>query len=199
MAVGLVSAWGASAEAGVVNETEVQFSSHLSVGVSHALLLMGGTGSGGDGTGAGGGVVFNNLTIPAGTGSGGWGSFHHASEYGDSFAMLGISLGSGGELHLVVSLAHLTHINGTPFTDLFPGMSEQALIESLQFGTPLAEAFLRDQFGNLRTLDGQSTVVTAFSGAHDIGEISFSVVPGPSAAAMGFVPFAAFIRRGRRR
>jgi hypothetical protein len=198
LAVGLVSAWAPVAEAGTVGfETEVHYTSSFSLTVIHGLLLVSGTGSGGDGSG---GVVFSNLTIPAGTGSGGWGSFHRYSDYGNSFAMIGLGSGSGGDgMHLIMSMGHLTHLDGTLFTQLFPGVSEAAIMDSLLTGSPLAENFLRDQYNNIRTPNGDSSVVTAFSGALDIGQISFSVIPGPSAAALGFVPLAALARRGRRR
>jgi hypothetical protein len=162
--------------------------------LSHAMLMCSGTGSGGPG------ITFTNLSI-RGLGSGNFGSPLDASAFGDSYAMLGLAggTGSGGDgFHLVMSIGHLTHIDGVDFSTAFPGYSEAQIIDSLLLGSSLAEDFLRDRVLNAGVHLGETSRVVGFSAGVDIGEVTVSLVPVPAPSAFAALPLALLRRRRRR-
>ncbi|MCE9620513.1 MAG: hypothetical protein K8R92_11495 [Planctomycetes bacterium] len=194
LAVGLVSAWAPVASADVV--TEVRNNAHLGGDLTHTLLMFSGTGSGAPG------IVLTDLMISPEC-SCSWGVTNPASEFGDSFAMLGLAggtgSGSGGDgYHLVMSFGSLTRLFGNEFSTAFPGFQESAIIDSLLTDTQLAQAFLRAQFGDIGTANGKTSGVVAFSEGVDFGTVNFSVVPVPAPSAFACLPFYLLQRRRRR-
>lgn len=190
LAVGLVSAWAPDAEAGTF--TEVRVDADFGADLTHAMLMLGSTGSGGPG------ITLSGLSID-GMGSGYFYSPLELDSFGTSFAMLGLSGGSGsGGHHLVMSTGHLTHFFGSEFSTAFPGVIEQEIIDSLLAGTPLAQSFLAAQFSQTGINYGEISGVVSFSVGVDIGSVSVTVTTVPTPSVLGALPLVFACRRRRR-
>lgn len=190
LSIGLASAWAPTADAAV--QSEIRYQTNLVADVQHARVMLGGWGSGG------GDCIISAGTLP-GLGSGAFTSELEAGDLGSSYAMIGVSFGSGGGAHLVVSAPGLTYI-GMLFEEAFPGWSEQLLIDQLLTDNPAADAFLTDQFLTLQQMYAHDAVCTGFSAGVNVGTVNFSVVsvPAPGAGLLGAMPLCLLSRRRRR-
>lgn len=190
LSIGLASAWAPTADAAV--QSEIRYQTNLAVDIQHARVMLGGWGSGG------GDCIISAGTLP-GVGSGAFSSELQAGDLGSSYALIGVSMGSAGAAHLVVSAPGLTYI-GTFFEDAFPGWSEQQLIDQLLTDNPAADAFLTDQFLNLQQMYAHDAVCTGFSAGVNIGTVNLSVVsvPAPGAGLLGAIPLCLLSHRRRR-
>jgi len=189
LAVALVSAWGPSADAQV--NSEIRWQSNLTSNVSHARLMLGGSGSGGNGGSAN---IWTEISMP-GIGSGSWGSSLTVEQLGSSFALMGIYNGSGGE-RLMVSIGSLTVIYGQTFEAAFPGFSEPAILDQLRTGSPLATDFLISNFSLISSSLGSGSECAAFSIGEPVGFLTIDVgIPAPSALGLGTLLVLARRRR----
>lgn len=198
LGVGLATAWGPSALGDV--QTAVWANSRTNGAISHATVISGGLGSGA--AGGGGGIVYRGLSVPAGQSGLSNLTILYRSEvatpaFGNSWAMVGISEGSGS-MHLVVSAPGLTYL-GMAFEQAFPGFNEAQLIDSLLAGGSAGETFLRTNFALLLQGHGQEAHCISFSNGTDFGTLTIGVNQVPTPASAVLMAFAGLAARRRRR
>ncbi len=192
LSIGLVSAWAESADAGVL--TEIHYEGGMLGDVTHARVLLGGLGSGSNGSD---GLIFRNLALE-GMGSGFFTSPVSSEFNQDAYAMIGLSGDGSGFHHLVLTTPGLTILNGMLFEDLFPGVSEAVLIDQLLTDNPAADDFLRTNFAVLRTPDTMPATCYSFSAAQPFGTLTIDIVSVPAPALAGFLPVLLLAHRRRR-
>jgi len=173
--------------------TQVHVEANMAGNVSHALMLFGGLGSGGFGPmlRAHSTVLFNNGTP----------DFEldlQTSDFGDGFAMVGLTGEGSGFLSLVVSTPGLTYMFGMSFEQAFPGFSEAQLINQLLTNDPAADVFLRTNFDLLRQIDGTDATCVSFSNGADFGTITMEVTSIPAPAVVALLPLGLLLPRRRR-
>lgn len=197
LSVGLVSAWSPIAGADVV--TQVHTQNAMLGDVHHARIMLGGMGSGG--SGIPGDLMLSNLYLP-GSGSSDFYSTSSLQGIGSGYAMIGLAGEGSGPYHAVVSAPGLTLIGGFVFEQVFPGYSEQQVIDQLLLSTPASDQFvsnfLRTNFALLLTQQGERASCASFSTGVPFGfiTISASTVPAPTACAL--FPLGLFMARRRR-
>ncbi|CAN5872075.1 hypothetical protein BH11PLA1_BH11PLA1_15720 [soil metagenome] len=191
LAVGLVAAWAPIADADVMTEVRVELNltsdtSHLS---NARLMVCNSSGAIWD--------TFSAASLP-GLGSGSFMSQQTFDPATTQYALVGISHGSGGP-YLMVSFAHLTQLNAS-FESIFPGVSEQGLMDMLLTNDPGVDGFLMSHFSTMGQFSGQTSEAYHFSNATPIGSITVTVtaIPGPGGLALA-LPAALLAFRRRRR
>jgi hypothetical protein len=192
LAVGLVSAWAPESKADI-QQTRVDYQTNLNSNLTYLIVMFGSLGSGSQGTSP----VALTLALLPGIGSGNFTSDIARSNFGDSFAMMGVSEGSGAQ-HLVISWDHQTFPLQLQFDQLFPGFSESGLIDQLIHGGSGPELFLRTNFAILLAGHGETSNCFSFSTPEDFGTVSFSVTEIPEPAVLGLLPIGFLALRRRR-
>jgi|GEM_PF-2153885 len=188
LSVGLVAAWAPVADADAMTEVRVDLNltgdtTHL----SHARLMVCNQS----------GAVWDNFSAASlpGIGSGSFTSQQTFDPATTLYAMVGISHGSGGP-NLMVSFAHLTRLD-VSFESIFPGVSEQGLMDMLLTDDPGVDGFLLAHFDTMGQFSGQPSEAYHFSNATPIGSITVTVIPAPGGLALA-VPAAMLAFRRRR-
>ena len=192
LSVGLVSAWAATADAEII--TEVRYETNFLAEVTHARLMLTGLGSGSN-------QVFLNILSLPGSGSGYISSELEASLFGDHYAMIGLYGAGSGTYGVMITTPGLTILNGLQFEEVFPGVSEQLLVQQLLADSPAVNDFMRSEFATLRTRHEFAATCYSFSEASPFGSMTVEVVtvPAPPAAAAAILPIFYLAHRRRRR
>jgi len=189
LSVGLASAWAPTQAEGAVF-SEVRIDTNLDSDVSHARLMLCGSGGGWDFVSLASLTYIDTFTFQ---------SELEVDPTGTSYAMMGLMDNGSGGLRLVVSHPGLTILNGSLFESVFPGYSEQVLIDMLLNDNPQADSFLMTYASMLGQRSGSSASATGFSVGEDVGDltVTWTAVPAPSAALL--LPVWAAASRRRRR
>ena len=202
LAVGLVSAWTPECQA--APQTRIDYQTNLtglsSLTYMHVMFGVAGVGSGGPGSSP---LELRGGSLP-GFGSGFFTSEIDTASFGDSFAMIGVSLGSanpGGTSgqRLLVSWDHLTYIGDIRFEQTFPGFTEAGLIDELINGGPGPSLFLSTFFPVLRVANGEASSCFTFESPDPLGTTRFSVSSIPAPGLFGLLPVGFVALRRRRR
>lgn len=189
LSVGLVSAWAATADAEII--TEVRFQTNFPSEVTHARLMLTGLGSGSN-------QVFLNILSLPGSGSGFISSELEAALFGDHYAMVGLYGIGSGAYGVVITTPGLTILDGHLFEEVFPGVSEQLLVQQLLSDSPFVNDFMRTEFAVLRQRQEFSATCYSFSAAAPFGSMSVEVVSVPAPAAAAILPVFLLAHRRRR-
>lgn len=187
LSVGLASAWAPTQAEGAVL-SEIRIDTNLDADISHARLMLCGSGGGWDFV-SGFHLTYLDLYSIQ--------SELPVDPTGTSYALMGLMDDGSGALRLVVSHPGLTILNGNLFESVFPGYSEQVLIDLLLNDSPQADSFLMTYSSMLGQRSGSSSSVTGFSVGEDVGDltVTWTAVPAPGAALLLPVWAAASRRR----
>jgi len=194
LTVGLATAWGAVSDAQA--DSRIHFETSLGSDLTHARLMLGGTGSGALLT------IFDRLTLP-GSGSGDIFTTIPGSGLADSFVLMGIYHGSGGGDRLLVSFPGLTIIVNHTFEDVFPGYSETLLIDQLLHDAVSPSDFMISTYALTAVGHGSGSMgndfahCAAFSLAEDVGTVRVGVFDVPAPSLLIAAPLMLLPRRRR--
>lgn len=176
LSIGLASAWAPTQAEGAI-ESEIRIDTNLAADVSHARLMLCGSGGGWDMVSIGSLTILDIRRLP---------SELPFDPDGPIYALMGLMDDGSGVSRLVVSHPGLTIIYGNTFESIFPAYSEQVLIDMLRFDSPQADSFLMTYASMLGQSNGQSSEVAGFSLGEHVGDITvtWTAVPAPGAAML---------------
>lgn len=187
LSIGLASAWAAPSEGAIQSEVSIQ--SNLPGDLSHARLMLCGSGGGWD--------VVGNLSLP-GVGSGYFQSELAVDPTGTSYSMVGLMDDGSGAMRLVVSHPGLTIIYGDTFENVFNGYSEATLVDLLLNDDPQADWFLLVFADMLDQTTGLQSEWAGYSVGEHVGELTVTWTAIPSPGAIALLPVWLLAARRRR-